>query len=238
MKFHPIKYRQPIIGDSRCALYSLANVFNDLAFLLYKNVGQMTTHNEENEFLRHYVSEVNPCFGHIEGLYPYAIVPNHKRIEWDWVLDTCAIDDGKFAVSLIDCYSNGDNAHTIAVLWFNDGALAAIDPQKNEIVYTSRGELFEAFHVVGVRFLYSTTMDVVEFSMSDFTHLFSTCSDEVCPPIPNDVAGIETETIRSFCRPQEAYNGNTAEFIDKTLDRDAIVNYRNIRHEVTFQVND
>lgn len=174
MQFKPIKYRQPLMGgDSRCALYSLANVFNDFAFLLYKNVGQMTTHNEENEFLRRYVKSVNPCFGNIEGLYPYAIVPNHKRIEWDWVYGMCAIDEGKFAVSLVDCASDGDNAHTIAVLWFGNGDLAAIDPQKNEIAYTSRGDLFEAFHVVGVRFVYGTDMEVVEFSVSDFGHIFA-----------------------------------------------------------------
>ena len=40
MKFHPIKYRQPIFGDSRCALYSLANILDDKGILMFNNVNE------------------------------------------------------------------------------------------------------------------------------------------------------------------------------------------------------
>lgn len=177
MIFNPVKYRQPVFGDSRCALYTLANIFDDRAFLLYRDVGVMTTHNEENEILKGYIKNVwNHCViasYKIAGIYPYAIVPSKQRIPNEWI-ELQGEGNESFVISMVDCLApDGETAHTIGVLWLSDGELVVIDPQKNDIVSTTRAAFFDAFHVVGVRFIYGQDMEISVFHTMKFLHIFN-----------------------------------------------------------------
>ena len=171
MKFHPIKYRQPVIGDSRCALYVLANLLDDGGILFLTNKGQMTSINQENDLLKQHSKAVkSPKF---HGILPYFIVPSTERIRSEQVQHIEPQNGGTFGIALVDCLAHDEvNAHTVGVFWFAEGQLAILDPQKNVVEPTTVPHLFEVCRVVGVRFLEDENGEVPEFSTADFPHIF------------------------------------------------------------------
>jgi hypothetical protein len=176
MKFHPIKYQQPVIGDSRCALYVLANLLNDNGILLLTNVGQMTSINEELEVLKKYNRVCHNT--QICSILPYYIVPSTERISAESVKHIQPEKEGTFGIALVDCLSHDEvNAHTVGVFWFGDGQLAVLDPQKNTIETTTVPHFLEVCYVVGIRFIEDRNGEVPEFSMSDFPHIFDLSSN-------------------------------------------------------------
>ena len=225
MKFHPIKYRQPIFGDSRCALYSLANILDDNGILLFCDVGQMTTVNQEHAFLSAY-SKVMPrsvqCrFGDkIFGILPYFIVPSNDRITVEQVRHIQPVLVDNFGLSLIDCLSpDGVNAHTVVGFWFDEDELVVLDPQKNEPIETTKTEFFQKMHVVGIRFIEGKDSAVHEFSISEFPHIFA------------------TDEPRPFCKPQGSPLIHRAFKDDGAQSGTFSADFPSIRHEVTFPEN-
>lgn len=177
MKFHPIKYKQPVVGDSRCALYVLANLMNDNGILLLSNVGQMTSINEENGILQQYNKVVK--YPKFHGILPYFIVPSTERIRSEQVQHIEPQNGGTFGVALVDCLAHDEvNAHTVGVFWFAEGQLAVLDPQKNAIEPTTVSHLFEVCRVVGVRFLEDENGEAPEFQTDDFPHIFDLNNQE------------------------------------------------------------
>lgn len=171
MKFHPIKYRQPIFGDSRCALYSLANILDDKGILMFNNVNEMTDINEENMYLMKYAQAV-PSTPFCK-LLPYFVVPSCERIDVEQIRHIQPVDKTRFGVSLIDYLPEGsESAHTVAGFWLDGDELLVIDPQKNDPIETTKTAFFCAVRVVGIRFVQSNDSEVPEFSTTDFPHIF------------------------------------------------------------------
>lgn len=253
MKFHSIKYRQPVFGDSRCALYVLANLFDDAAFLLFNNVGEMTSHNQERDYVRMYSglwSRVKAAPNNVAeticNIHPFALVPSNMRIDYEHVKGVFPDADSYILVLLDHLRDGTEHAHTIGVLWGNGSGCIVIDPQKNEYQEIGKERLFEVVHVVGFRMLCTNEVDahsylyIPEFPERHLPHIFaerlSTCSNEVCPPIPADVTERETKEIREFCKSNGAYIIPTRKDFEDHFERvPQRIEYRNIRHEVTYK---
>lgn len=221
MKFHPIKYKQPVFGDSRCALYALANLLDDRAFLLYVDVGQSTFHNSETAILTAYHQERANAgwngtirngqewrpdkLGSVAGIYPFAIVPSSMRLQYQ-DFEAIKPESGKYLLALIDHLPpNQEQSHTIGVLWGSDNGCIAIDAQRDAVhVFAHQYGLFELLHVVAVRFLYRSVedgeADFPQFSPEQLPHIFdlNDCESEFCK---TETANMKTELEMQNLRP-------------------------------------
>lgn len=172
----PILFKQPISGDRRCGLYSLANLFNEQGFLLFRDVDKMTDHNLEQKALRA-LFELGRS-KEIAGIFPVAIVPNHKRISFDWITWPQLETDG-FVLGLVDYLPLPDaqHAHTCGIVWFGRNECWIVNPQKNNIQSLTKEDLFSFLHIVGVRLLHGgddpENYYMPEFSPEEMPHLFA-----------------------------------------------------------------
>ena len=162
MIFRPLKYKQPIFGDSRCALYALANMLDSEDFLTLTKENVKTDHNYENKIICE-VSATNCCddlLGPSHGIHPYFIVPDSQRIYYYEFLDELCPDmPGHYSILLFDIKgANGKDAHTIGVLWPDGDTCIVIDPQKDSPVEMEKSKLFARVHVWGIRIV--TTTDI------------------------------------------------------------------------------
>jgi hypothetical protein len=254
MKFHPIKYRQPVVGDSRCALYSIANLLGDNGILLFTDVGKMTNAISESQYLLEYNNVLRSFFEFdrepdkietIKHIHPVAIVPGSLRITGDPFFFGLKPDSetGYFMVLIDHLAGAVEHAHTVGVLWGNGGKCIVIDPQKNAPVEVDQTDIFEKLHVVGYRVLNAGETEkghviVPEFEPEELPHIFAdVCLHcQPCPLIPGDVLERETNAIRLFCTQRGIYTYPTDSGIEDTFESvPHRIEYRNIRHEVTFQ---
>ena len=228
MKFHPIKYRQPVVGDSRCALYSIANLLGDNGILLFTDVGKMTNAISESKYLLEYNNVLRSFFEDpdkietIRHIHPVAIVPGSLRITGDpFFFDLKPESETGYFMVLIDHLAGTvEHAHTVGLLWGNGGKCIVIDPQKDAPVEILQTEVFEKLHVVGYRILYAGEMQdgnliVPEFEPEELPHIFDL-----------DGTGIPAAESRDFCLPRGDCKACMPEIGHE---------FPNIRHEVTFQ---
>lgn len=179
MNLLPIKYKQPTdSSDARCALYALANLFDDHGFLFFTNVGESTGHNREVEILIKY-SQIAPVFEKIKirTIYPHAITPPEIQIHYCEDFNICT-EAGKYIPVLVDIASNEANVyHTVLVLW-GDVDCIVIDSKKDFPEPMGHTTLFERAKVHGFRILTGSEPDkhgdisMVLLSPSDLPHIF------------------------------------------------------------------
>lgn len=201
MRFHPIKYQQPVFGDSRCALYSIANLLGDNGILLYSDVGKMTHHNSETRFLRDFSKLFdNGPLSVICNIHPFAIAPRYLRFWYDDNFKEFFPDaDGAYVLVLVDHIREGaDHNHTIGVLWGRDEYCIAIDPQKNEAQVIEKAAMFELLHVTGFRPLCSDDvvsgeyLSVPEFAPDELPHIFDIHETRAnCVEQPHTASGVD-----------------------------------------------
>lgn len=180
MKFHPIKHKQPTLGgDARCALYALANLFDDRAFLLFNNVGESTDHNREVEFLNAW-AKTAPAFQRIpaKNIYPHAITPPDLPIQHSKQYEICEVE-GAYIPVLLDVASDVRNVyHTVLALW-GKGNSVVIDSKKDFPQYVVNSSVFEAVRVHGFRIICAGHPDktgattMVYLTPEDLPHIFN-----------------------------------------------------------------
>jgi hypothetical protein len=185
MEFHPIKYKQPVIGDARCALYAMANLFDDRAFLLMNNVNEMTDHEEELLHLKNWhwakqsLSFVEERWNMVNHLEFHAGIFNNGRIHLEDLNLEGTGSEEVFYAGLIDYRIPGkDYAHTVGFLWPEGEKLVVVDAQKNEPKKVPKEAYFKILEVVGFR-LFSTGSDagdfigMMKFKAEAFPHIFN-----------------------------------------------------------------
>ena len=142
---------QPIYGDPRCALYSLANILNHEGLLEYSKANGMTTHEDELGCIGRWSTKFDePKANH---LIFHAGIYGHGRLH---LKDIKALEPGVgfYYALLLDYRKPGaEHAHTVGVLWGNSRDCLFCDPQKKEPVVASKAAMFSVLEVVGVRYL-------------------------------------------------------------------------------------
>lgn len=177
MEFKPTMHRQPIIGDARCALYSIANLLGDMGILLMNNVNESTNYLQERRFLERWHEAGRALTGRVGNvicdIYPFAIAAPGQRVTLDQdTLNGLQPDPGNYILALID-FARNDGAHTVGCLWGSGEDCILLDPQHAFPVPIEKAYLFKAFEVVGVRWLTSDSGQPPEFNKQDLSHIFN-----------------------------------------------------------------
>lgn len=178
MKLHPTKYLQPVFGDARCALYSLANLLDDGGYVSgCFPVNEMTTHEEEN----YAVEKTAEIFGRTGGVAKvnhiifHAGIFNHGRLHLEDIVLPEPSEQGMYLAGLLDYRKKGtDYAHTVGVLWGKGADCIVIDPQKPMPAVFPKDIIFRVVEVVGVRYLAHMecqNASFVEFSNRELSHI-------------------------------------------------------------------
>ena len=154
MNFHPIKYKQPTDGgDARCALYALANLFDDRAFLFFNDVGESTYHNIEVDFLNVW-AKTAPAFERVPicNIYPYAITTPDILIPYSVRYDIVS-EEGVYIPVLLDIAGDSEDLyHTVLALWGKDSSVV-VDSKKDFPELILNTTIFEKARVHGFRVL-------------------------------------------------------------------------------------
>ena len=206
MEFHQLKYKQPVIGDARCALYAMANLFDDRAFLIMNNVNEMTDHEEELGFLKQWswamengLSNFQPPFTiNAEPRWPmvnhidfHAGIFNNGRIHLEDLnlppTGSCEV----FYAGLLDYRIPGQNyAHTVGFLWPEGENMIVLDAQKNMPHSIPKEAYFKVLEIVGFR-VFSTgstqgeSLGFCKFKAEAFPHIFVLNSGYECNTCTN-----------------------------------------------------
>lgn len=176
MEFKPIQFRQPIVGDARCALYSMANLLGDRSLLFFNNVNKSTNYLQEARYLNLWRSAVNakgvnPLY-HICNIYPFAIAAPTQRIVLDKTLiDNLQPDPDKYILALID-FKRAEGYHTMGCLWGYGEECYLLDPQHEFVTPFEKELLFKTFEVVGMRWLTGGSDFPLEFFPRNLSHIF------------------------------------------------------------------
>jgi len=176
MEFKPTPYRQPVVGDARCALYSLANLLGDRGLLLFNNVNQQTNHLQEASFLRQWhetaIGFDIDAIKNVNSIYPFAIAPTGQRIVIGLDdLEQVNPPEGKYLLALID-FARNNGVHTMGAVWGHDSELVTVDPQYSHPCLSDKAIIFQVFEVVGIRFLAHPEFELAEFTKQELSHIF------------------------------------------------------------------
>ena len=177
MKLKPTKYLQPVFGDARCALYSIANLLNDGWVLSTYPVNSMTDHEQEIEFIEFWADKQQRAGveNNVNYIIFHAGIFNHGRLHIEDVMLPEPSEHGMYLAGLLDYRKKGaDYAHTVGVLWGKGTDCVIIDPQKPTPAIFPRDVIFRLVEVVGVRYLAhreGESASFVEFSNRELSHI-------------------------------------------------------------------
>lgn len=187
MELKPLKYKQPVIGDARCALYSMANLFDDRAFLLMNNVNEMTDHEQELHYLSLWAMAKEEAGEAqlVNYLDFHAGIFGHGRLHLEDLNVESTGNPEVYFAGLLDYRIPGrDYAHTVGFLWPEGERFIVIDAQKNEPKQYPKEAYFKTLEVVGFRLFKNmleggqTSFFPIYFTAEAFPHIFHTTGQE------------------------------------------------------------